>query len=983
MLNSSANYETQQVARLKKPKSLLRAARAAAAVAAALCSVAAHASYPIVRNFPRESYGAGTQNWSIAQGELGQVYFGNNDGLLRFDSDSWTVVQNSNYTTIRSVYVDHGQKRIYAGGSEDFGYYTSDSVAGVASGLRYVSLVPTLTQPCAFNEIWNIRKSHSTIWFQGDFTLFKYDGKRTETLTVDDKIATSQLVNNILTFATFSGDVFTVIGDQIRPMSGCEPLRGMRIVAILPLSDNKILFVTASHGIFIHNGAGVATFDCDINQFLKENYAFCATTDGKNIVVGTVNCGAVIKDLTDNSSRYVNIETGLLNNTVLSAQFDASGNVWLGLDNGISYVMCNSPINNLTGSSSLYGAGYTSLLTGNNLYLGTNQGLFLTRYPSPDKPSPQILKPILGGQVWSISDVNGDVFACTDGGIFFKKGGNFNRIDGIPGSWGVIQLKSMPEYALVSSYKKFHIIKRQKNGFWTKFCTVEGYDDPSGNFFEDDRGYIWVSHWRRGVYRLRFSRNYQNFDETVLFNASNGLPADQNVQIQTVDQKLSFSTEAGHYRYNYTTGTMEKDSRLNQMCTPLASKLYQSPEGHIWSVSPNIVRACFINSSSNYDIDSVSFMTLREKLIPGFTHITFTSSHKMIVSNQDGFYELNPYFRDNSQHESGVYISRIFSNQDSVIYTAGSLPDDRIKIPYNLNSLRFEFVMPEYRAQNAVTYSCHLDGYDQHWSNPSTTSQKEYTHIHEGSYTMRVRAYNSQNGQTSECAFNFTITPPWHRSGAAIACYIVMLLLLAASAYLLARRSYRRVTQRMAQRQEAQIAEMKRKNQEQSLRKEAEITRLKNNQLEADFKHKSEELSNTTMNVIRKNEILMEISDRIAKIKDRNKDNDPKISAINRQLAVLQKLIRENISHDDDWKNFTLNFDIVYGNYIKRLNELHPNLNTSEQRLCSYLKMGLSSKEIAPLLNISFRSVEMARYRLRKKLALDPSVNLAEYLQKL
>ena len=97
----------------------------------------------------------------------------------------------------------------------------------------------------------------------------------------------------------------------------------------------------------------------------------------------------------------------------------------------------------------------------------------------------------------------------------------------------------------------------------------------------------------------------------------------------------------------------------------------------------------------------------------------------------------------------------------------------------------------------------------------------------------------------------------------------------------------------------------------------------------------------------------------------------------------IQKLIKENISHDDDWQKFAQNFDVVYENYLKRLVQLYPQLNANDQRLCAYLKMGLSSKEIAPLLNMSYRSVEMNRYRLRKKMELSRDVNLVEYLQRI
>lgn len=68
--------------------------------------------------------------------------------------------------------------------------------------------------------------------------------------------------------------------------------------------------------------------------------------------------------------------------------------------------------------------------------------------------------------------------------------------------------------------------------------------------------------------------------------------------------------------------------------------------------------------------------------------------------------------------------------------------------------------------------------------------------------------------------------------------------------------------------------------------------------------------------------------------------------------------------------------------YLTRLADSFPELTLGDKKLCAYLKMGLSSKEIAPLMNLTFRSVEMTRYRLRKKLRLSRDQNLIDFLQK-
>lgn len=96
----------------------------------------------------------------------------------------------------------------------------------------------------------------------------------------------------------------------------------------------------------------------------------------------------------------------------------------------------------------------------------------------------------------------------------------------------------------------------------------------------------------------------------------------------------------------------------------------------------------------------------------------------------------------------------------------------------------------------------------------------------------------------------------------------------------------------------------------------------------------------------------------------------------------MRENIDSNIRHDDDWKKFEKNFDIVYDEYLTRLGNTFPELTVSDKKLCAYLKMDLSSKEIAPLMNLTYRSVEMMRYRLRKKLNLSREQNLIEFLQR-
>ncbi len=108
---------------------------------------------------------------------------------------------------------------------------------------------------------------------------------------------------------------------------------------------------------------------------------------------------------------------GLQNNTVLSAYFDDDNNLWLGLDNGIDMIQVDLPYYSLLGATSRYGAGYVSLRSGDDLYLGTNQGLFVMPYSDSTTPEPPRLKPLVSGQIWDVKDIDGRIFVCSDAGL--------------------------------------------------------------------------------------------------------------------------------------------------------------------------------------------------------------------------------------------------------------------------------------------------------------------------------------------------------------------------------------------------------------------------------------------------------------------------------------------------------------------------------------------------------------------------------------
>ena len=156
------------------------------------------------------------------------------------------------------------------------------------------------------------------------------------------------------------------------------------------------------------------------------------------------------------------------------------------------------------------------------------------------------------------------------------------------------------------------------------------------------------------------------------------------------------------------------------------------------------------------------------------------------------------------------------------------------------------------------------------------------------------------------------------------------------------------------------------------LENEQQLMKLQNDQLSLDVDAKNKELAFSTMSLIKKDELLTLIKDDLKKTTDEG----------NKSMSIKSVIstITKNINHEDSWNIFKDAFDTVDKDFLKKLKNLHPLLTPNDLRLCAYLRLNLSSKEIAPLLNISVRSVEIKRYRLRKKMNLNHENGLAEYI---
>lgn len=947
-------------------------------------TIACFAQYPPVRNFNNIEYNSGTQNWGISHGSDGRVLFANNNGMLTFDSDKWLTYPLPNYTAIHAVLFDYDRHVIFTGGTNEFGYFEADPND---YSLRFHSLMSlTHEQNPDVGEIWNIMRLGHDVVFQSKEKLLIYHNNNTLTIISSKYWIESSAVIDDRLFLGCKEGLFELKRGKIVPVdvTGYEKLTGNLIRSILPF-EGKIMIATATGGLYLYDGKEIAPYTLDVSPFLIANNLFCAETDGKNLVFGTVRNGAVVKNLQTNTNYYINAETGLQNNTVLSASFDRTGNIWLGLNNGVSYVAIDAPYLNLLGANSHIGTGYASVIWGSKLYLGTNQGLFTLDYPTasgPISPLPQSVGSV-SGQIWDLQHIDGTLFCGCDNGAYIIRGGQAEKIDGPKGTWTFRELKHHPGYILACDYQGFYLLKKS-GASWVMEHRLTGYGESTATFEEDADGTIWASHWQKGVWHLRLKNDLSDLVVETYYGKANQLPNDYSNILCKMGNKVYISSTDGFRCYDGKTRKLVRVEMLDKLfgVSGEALKVMEIPSGDLWAYRGNYLAIARKKPDNSFAVDSISYGGITNQLQMSLGSIGIYDDKHTIINHNNGFYVVNNVYKNTPQKYPLIIRSvQGTTHGDTLLYAKYPMDtENTIKVPKSQNSIRIEFVLPEYREAKSVTYTCYLKGYDKEWNLPTTNTYKEYTQLPKGHYTFIVKAKDNINGLEAESSLDIEILPAWYETWYAGLFY---LLLLAVIIYYLIRYMKSKAEtelRRIKIEKERQLQEQEVQFTLEQAKQEKELVKLQNKQLEHELKLRSSELADSTMNLVRKNDMLQVLDENMVELSESVRREDAK-AKITKKINDIRRDIQSNMNDDANWEKFEENFNLVYDNFMVKLLQKYPDLKKNDRKLCAYLRMGLSSKEMASLMNTSVRSIETARYRLRKKLDLPTGDNLTEFIQ--
>lgn len=917
--------------------------------------------FPVIRNFTPSEYQGGRQNWSVSQSTSGLIYVGNNQYLLEYDGHSWNRYQLPGKGIIRSVLADP-DGRIYCGSFQEFGYFEKSGnfliYHSLSDGLKDKEEDP--------HDVWNIIRdpSNGNLIFQTFTSLYIYDGTAVRCIRNIRPLNIIKIADRIYS-QLIDGDFVRVEGgNQLKTVLPKGTL-SCDVVAAFEHNDRP-LFLTSKDGLYyLEDDGQVTMFKTEADEVLKSKIINRAVmTKDDCIIIGTIKGGIVSIDSQGRIQWQIDTRTQLQNDTTLGLLCDEDNNIWAALDDGISFIDNSSGIGIFSPSGNKVGMIYDVLFERDEMYLATNHAVYTHEGQS--------LIPVSGlnEQIWCLDKVGGEVVCGYNQGTYSISGRQAHLIS--DKGHGTLCIKNdvfdKTNWVIEGTYSFPCLFKIKDGGEWEYVPTLETIHHMVKQVESDEFGNLWCALLNRGLLRIKLDSDRKEVRKEEYIR-SLGNVSDSLFSVMKISGRVVFSNGKGFFTYDSLKDTIVPYDTMNSDLLPRVTRIHQAVQAnanYYWMVSDESL--FFIECDNN------KFSVKRT--IP-FTYFNIYTEERASVRYEE--FSGNSYLCLNNmlvRIRTKQFLSKTrHKDKDLTLVSVkasdrqGSVKDIAVesgmKIDFNHNNLTFLLRYPVYNEID-TRFRFQMKGLSDDWTETDQYLQQEYVRLHPGKYLLVVEAY-SEEEVLDRFFFDFYIKQPWFLSWWMKIIYLLMFGLTMYCVYLFSNISVKKA-------QELKFTKQEMENLKKIEQQEKELTKMRQARLEEDLKGKSKELASTAMTLIAHQEILESLSKEIQERKFAG-------GAGKKDLERLQRMIDNHLVSDKEtWDMFQANFDRIHEHFFRHLKETYPSLTPADLRLCAMLRINLSTKEIANMLNLTVRGVESARYRLRRKLNLPSEDGLTDFL---
>ncbi|MFZ1292110.1 MAG: ATP-binding protein [Melioribacteraceae bacterium] len=745
-------------------------------------------SKPFIKTFTPKSYKGDASNWSVIDDKRGVMYFGNVNGILEFDGNTWRIIQVSDAPDGARTLAMSKDGIIYASAYASFGFLKSDSIGQ----LQYNSLVNLLADKDKnFGEMWDVAASSKGVFFKSKDKVFRIVKNK---VTVWDSVFAFRLykVNDTIYSRNEGVGLMMIDGEEIKLMPDGDHFKNIGVFDMLPFKVNgksKILVTTNSEGLYQYDGKSFSPFKTKADAYLKENqiYNACVTANG-NFAFATQRGGVVIISNSGELIKIINEDSGLLTNVVYDVYSVEQGGLWLATANGISYLEEPSPFSIIQNNGEFKDKSVSVIRFDNKIYAVNEFGvLYLSTAASGFKLAKGSNKP-----AYSLLDANGVLVAGTNWGTAVIDNDKLKKPVNNNSSNKLINSKIFPGRIYSAEHNGFSVFQKIENNSIKLIYDKELND--FNNIMEDDNGDLWLVGFLENI--LHISGELKNFsggtNKNINYeelNTDKKLPG-KIITSAFINGKVLLATDKGVYSIDKKTKRFLPDSTFGKILSDssnVISLIKKSIKNNYWILTEingelQLGKA-FAQTDNKYkwqpfpifqriDLSSINnlYSDYDEK----------TGIEKLWINTNDGLIIYNPENEKNIEAEYSTLIRNIIADNDSLIYGGTKIASENTKevtLPFSKNHINIEYSSTNFDNPDETKYQYFLEGNDENWSQWITQTKKEYTNLSQGNYVFHVRAKNIYGVIGSEDKFAFKVLPPWYLTWWAYLLYILIFAL--------------------------------------------------------------------------------------------------------------------------------------------------------------------------------------------------------------
>jgi len=729
--------------------------------------------FKYIKNYSAEEYKLHPQNWSVRQDKRGLIYVGNNGGLLEFDGVSWRTIAVPNWS-VRSLAVNE-KGAIYVGGNNEIGFLAPDE----KGSLVYQSLCQHIpAEKRDFSNAWKTHCLKDLVYFRSSRFLFRWDPAAGTMKTWESPLQFNASFDCGEKYFVHQRDLglMEIVGDSLQLAPNGAAMKTIKIYMMVEFQPGIYLLGARENGFYLYNyrGGTLTPFPTEADEYITKNQLY----DGIRLshspgtfALATVLGGLVIIDPRGRVIDIFSKSNGLPDDNVRFVLEDNRGNLWLGLNDGISRIeYAPSPVSFYDNRSGLSGI-MLSIARGSgnkDLYVGTTSGLFVME-PQLTNSRQQNFIPVAGvvGSCFSLLAAGDFILAATTEGLF--------QLD--TRDRRAAQLTQLSSYVLLRSRADANRLwVGTRGGLQSFYLTTATAGGPSRRQLEhsfeninqqvrsivEEKQTLWLSMPGKGVIRMDFPApgSIDNPGITA-YDESHGLPP-REVSVFTAAGRVRFGAEKGLYYFDEKNKVFHPDNLLGDSFADGSSNIFrlvEDPRRHLWFHSNNMNYHAVPRPDGSFSIDSRSFCRIPQNQVnaiyPDGEIIWFAANNSLI--------RYDTRIETAAARDFPVFI-RHLGARDQVVFNGYEESKFFPVLRFEDRNIRFTFAAPFFQEEAKTGYSYFLEGYDKGWSNWSSETQKDYTNLDGGSYRFRVKAKNIYGDLSREALFQFRVLPPWYRT---------------------------------------------------------------------------------------------------------------------------------------------------------------------------------------------------------------------------